>query len=84
MKDKAGSCKFKRNGEIEYVWADLYSSLTPYAIVISESSETTDFAEAFIRSIALLSFGFSNAYLVHSLGEGQPGSNIQSPQDLTW
>lgn len=45
----------------------LYSSLMPYPIVISGRSVTTALAAAFMRSRALLSFGFSKPYLAHIL-----------------
>jgi hypothetical protein len=45
----------------------LYSSLTPYAIVMSGMSAITALAAAFIRSNALLSLGFWNPYLFANL-----------------
>lgn len=51
----------------------LYSSLTPYAMVISGSSAMTALAAAFMRSRARLSFGFSKPYLLANLGEGEHG-----------
>lgn len=47
--------------------AHLYSSLTPYAMTSSGSSAMTDLAASFMRSRALLSFGFSNEYLLANL-----------------
>lgn len=47
----------------------LYSSLTPYAMVMSGSSAITALAAAFMSSRARLSFGFSNSYLVENLSQ---------------
>lgn len=51
--------------------ACLYSSLMPYAIVMSGKSATTTLAAKFMRSSALRSFGFSKPYLAHILSETQ-------------
>lgn len=45
----------------------LYSSLIPYAIIISGSSVMTALAAAFMSSRARRSFGFSKAYLSENL-----------------
>lgn len=53
--------------------ACLYSSLTPYAMVMSESSAMTALAAAFMRSSARLSFGFSKPYFVANLAQVRCG-----------
>lgn len=52
-------------------WAGtyLYSSLTPYATVMSWTSPMTALAAAFMSSRARLSLGFSNAYLFANLDQ---------------
>ena len=48
-------------------FTDLYSSLMPYAMVMSGSSATTAFAALFMTSKARRSFGFANWYLLANL-----------------
>lgn len=70
MKDEAtdtSEISLKPQQEVSQVSSYLYSSLMPYPMAMSGSSVMTVLAAAFMRSSALLSFGFSKPYFAANL-----------------